>query len=144
LWLDTIARLWNWLLLRISTVALGLLDYRLLLHMLLWLLSFSCWWLQKLILLKITTHLVIINTLLKLDKSIIELQIESIALSNHRCKLFLNYNSLVQCFKELNFCWICLNLRQDLLKGLHVLLDSDSYLLLLSFKFCILLVVLLK
>jgi len=82
--------------------------------------------------------------LLKLDESVIELQIESIALSNHRSELFLNNNSLVQCFKELSLGWIGLYLGQDLLESLHVLLDCDGYLLLLSFKICVLLEVLLK
>ena len=108
-WLLTVTRLRNsthrllsvahWLLTglhRRHTIPTSIMVHR----WLLWGLTTSRHVLHLVVLLHITGHLVIVDLLLKLDKSIVELSVELVALLQHTLKLALCDNSVVKLSKE--------------------------------------------
>lgn len=83
---------------------------------------------------EVSSHFVIVYALLDFNQRVVELQVESVSLHNHCRKLLLDGNRLMKLLEEFGLGWVSLDLPQNLVKGLHLLLDLVAQLLLFFLK----------
>lgn len=110
-------------------------------------LNYRCWLLynrcslnglQKIVLLEVTAKLVVVDTLLKTDKSVVEFVVELSALLEEHLKVIGNTDSLVDLLEELTLRWIISHGVNHLLNCGSVLLDNHCDLLFLLLNLLVL------